>query len=57
MPTSVDVARFGRVARQRQRRKLARAVDAQQREPVVLVLGDALGIAEPGGDDHLAALR
>ena len=58
MPTSVSVAGFrSRRRAQRQRRQLARAIDAQQRQPVVLVLGDALGIAEPGGDDHLAALR
>ena len=52
-----QVARLWRVARERQRRDLARAIDAQQRQPVVLVVGDAVGVAEAGGDDHLAALR
>ena len=50
-----QLARSGRIARQRQRRRLARPIDAQQREPVVLVVGDAVGVAQPGSDDHLAA--
>ena len=50
-----QLARVRRIAWQRQRRNLARPVDAQQREAVVLVLGHAVGIAQPGSDDHLAA--
>ena len=43
-------------SRKLERLQSARAVDAQQREIVVLVLGDAIGIAEAADRDREAAV-
>ena len=45
----------GSPSRQRRGVRLPRRIDAQQRESPV-VLGDTVGMAEPAGDDHLAAV-
>src|SRR6185437_7492769 len=47
---------FLRRLRQRNRLQSARAVNAQQRNAVVLVFGDLFGVADAGGNDHLTAL-
>ena len=50
-------ADFGRAAIERDRLQSVRAVDAQQREAVILVVGDAIGVAVAGDDDRLGSRR
>ena len=59
MPTSVSSCDLPLSARRAPATaaKSCAPVDAQQRQPVVRIVGDAVGVAEAGGDDHLAALR